>query len=43
MSTNGFRQPDALGGAELAVLAARFEGIASKMGNTLLRTGDRAY
>ena len=39
MSTNGFRQPDALGGAELAVLAARFEGIASKMGNTLLRTG----
>ena len=28
-----------LGGAELAVLAARFEGIASKMGNTLLRTG----
>jgi N-methylhydantoinase B len=29
----------ALSGAELAVLAARFEGIASKMGNTLLRTG----
>lgn len=28
-----------LSGAELAVLAARFEGIASKMGNTLLRTG----
>ena len=28
-----------LGGAQLAVLAARFEGIASKMGNTLLRTG----
>ena len=28
-----------LDGAELAILANRFEGIASKMGNTLLRTG----
>ncbi len=32
-------QSERLGGAELAVLAARYEGIASKMGNTLLRTG----
>ena len=28
-----------LDGAELAVLAHRFEGISSRMGNTLLRTG----
>ena len=38
MSGDGARK-EGLGGAELAVLAARFEGIASKMGNTLLRTG----
>jgi N-methylhydantoinase B len=29
----------ALDGAQLAILANRFEGISSKMGNTLLRTG----
>ena len=28
-----------LDGAQLAILANRFEGVSSKMGNTLLRTG----
>ena len=36
VNTDNTKQLD---GAQLAILANRFEGISSKMGNTLLRTG----
>ena len=32
-------RPNSMSGAELAVLTARFEGVARKMANTLHRTG----